>query len=116
MSNHTPGPWTVARGSHCYPLEILSESKTIAQVERSGSKQETEANANVLAASAELLAVCEELAARIVECLGCDESGTDPNDSLSACRDCGGVGEVLDGEPDIGALRDAIAKAKGKQE
>jgi len=60
MIEHTQRPWTVARGSHAYPLKILSESRTIAQVKRAGTTQETEANANVLAASTELLAACED--------------------------------------------------------
>ena len=42
---HAPEPWLAARGSHSYPLEILSATRTIAQVQHGKSMAETDANA-----------------------------------------------------------------------
>jgi len=56
---HTKGEWIATRGSHSYPLEITTETKTIAQVEARKTIIETDANARLIAAAPDLLAACE---------------------------------------------------------
>ena len=57
--NHTKGEWIATRGSHSYPLEITTETKTIAQIETRWKIEETDANARLIAAAPDLLAACE---------------------------------------------------------
>ncbi|MCK5608853.1 hypothetical protein KAR91_43675 [Candidatus Pacearchaeota archaeon] len=58
--SHTKGEWIATRGSHSYPLEITTETKTIAQIEARKSIDETEANAQLIAAAPDLLDACRK--------------------------------------------------------
>lgn len=60
---HTKGDWQVTRGSHSYPLEITTETKTIAQIETRWTMAELDANARLIAAAPDLLALCESVIA-----------------------------------------------------
>ena len=108
---HTKGPWT-----HTHPVYYADEYEQI-----SGPDNELvacyvmPANARLIAAAPELLEACESVVACIVDCYMCDGSGLEhPDETDDACRVCGGVGKVLNGD-DIFAARmceEAICKAK----
>ena len=63
--------------------------------------------------NAELLEVCKEFADRIKECIFCNGSGMEPNQTDDACHECGGQGRIM-GHCDglISDLEAAIAKAE----
>ena len=57
----------------------------------------------------------EEIWDRVVECDTCGGSGLNPDDPLSACVDCGGMGERWDGYwIDTGLLREALELGEHK--
>ena len=59
-----------------------------------------------------LLEACKAVVALAHRCAGCDGSSMDPLDDRSACRGCGGVGEIAHAGPELGALRASIAAAE----
>jgi hypothetical protein len=64
----------------------------------------------------ELLQAAKCLAALFIsKCDRCDATGKEPRDETSACRDCGGCGEVVScsNPQDVKAARAALAKAGG---
>lgn len=105
MANHTPGPWTMRKVGSFEEFEIEAESedstgKFIVDVAPSVAH---EANARLIAAAPDLLAVAkaaEKFYVAELEAIGgCDHP-------VNICC-CGIVSELE-------TLRDAIAKAEGK--
>ena len=45
----TKGPLVPCRGSHAYPLELLTDTKTVAQIEHGKTLEQTDCNAALLA-------------------------------------------------------------------
>ena len=56
---HTILPWRVTRGSHAYPLEITSESRTIAQIEHNNCEANAEFIVRACNSHYELLEACK---------------------------------------------------------
>jgi len=110
MSEPTKGPWMYDRTLYIWG----PKGEMIAEVRGAGADLPQDANGLVLGASWDLLDVCELLAARIPDCPACDGTGRESHTDSDACYNCGGVGEVMDGTPELGTVRDAIAKARGK--
>jgi len=102
-TQHTPGPWTVALGSW-----IVSDKSQIARAFEANpamgfpgnvTEQEKDANARLIAAAPELLALVDEMQAAL-DVLAEDVADTFPARSEAAC--------------DLAMkARDAIAKATG---
>lgn len=122
MIEHTKGPWRTGSGD-CHTIGAdwpdgrtgMRKIALTCSTEDSIDYKEQLANTKLIAAAPDLLDVCESLAERIIECRDCEGTGLDRHDPESACRNCGGVGEVLISTGEIGTLRDAIAKARGKK-
>lgn len=70
---HTPGPW------HVDGIHVGSEAYIVARVEAFEPRAEREANARLIAAAPELLAVVADLVATWD---GYDETGPEPLDAL----------------------------------
>lgn len=83
MSNHTPGPWEVSDKLH------VSTGKTLYLFEnKSASSGELRANARLIAAAPEMLAVLRAVRASISDSLVCDwQPGDDFHESLSDALD-----------------------------
>ena len=114
QATHTPGPWKVIEPQHGSPTEYLC-------VELDAETGYTTlemlpADAYLMAASPDLLAAVEALLALVETCASCKGSGLSPRYTEDACEWCGGVGEQLRANGEIGTLRTAAAKARGTEE
>lgn len=90
----TPGPWRPVFGNGLLSVSVQSADTFVCQLARSPAIRdgEAEANARLIAAAPELLAVCETLIARW------ESDNVPPAEKLSYC---------------VAMLRAAVAKAKG---
>lgn len=103
---HTPGPWSWAQVWRGPETKIHAEFEgrrvALAEVFTMYSHGEKEANARLIAAAPELLALAKQY---LSECSECNGSGTTwDRDNCTHTVDC----------PDCADIRAVIAKAEGK--
>ena len=125
MSKHTPGEWEKGKAhgaergkdrDQFYIGDKSKDNKCIATIHFCLTIEETEANANLIAAAPDQNDVLKQLAERIEECPSCYGTGRFSLNNPDACRTCGGIGRVLDATSLIQDIEEAIAKVEGKNE
>lgn len=115
MSTHTPGPWTARAWRGHSPTTVVCETGhpdlrpevfVIAEVEGRGDGAETLANARLIAAAPDLLALAQQYAS---ECAECGGTGT-----VESFADLIGGESVPEREPcdQCADIRAVIAKAQ----
>lgn len=114
MSKPTPGPWRANffQGIHLIVEPLDQGAARICELHLPGrGSGEAVANARLLTAAPELLAVCERILSLSDMCGRCGGFGLVGND---ACDRCGGTGELCEAGPELEAIRAAVAKATGE--
>ena len=102
MSKHTPGPWSEKLlGHHCIQArEGTRENVTLAEVFSMMEPGEREANAALIAAAPDLLALAHQYADECAECNGTGTRWTQPQDPQDSteypCPKCADIRAVID--------------------
>ena len=123
MVEYTPGQWLVHEwGDGCTIVEAQVRVTSAPGLRMQGQKvlaqKLTRANAEFIVRACnshdELLRALEVCLEFVQQCESCAGTGKLQDTDIDACRDCGGVGEVVQIGPELGNIRDAIAKARGQ--
>lgn len=91
MSAHTPGPWTLSPYSSIVGIAISGGGFVIAGVR--GGREFSEANARLIAAAPDLLALAKQFAS---ECSECEGLGYHDDGERAPCPDCFDIRAVID--------------------